>query len=88
MRVITTTRWPAGRNVLTGPRQFRWDMALSKETKINERVSLEIRAEMFNTFNNVNFGAPSGDLSDSQFGQINDTVGGPRTTQFGARIRF
>jgi hypothetical protein len=77
-----------GRNILTGPRQFRFDMALSKETRFNDRVSLEIRAEAFNFFNNVNFGMPSGDLSDSQFGQINDTIGGPRMMQFGARIRF
>jgi hypothetical protein len=77
-----------GRNVLTGPRQLRWDMALSKETKFNERLSLEVRAEAFNFLNTVNFGMPVGDLSDSQFGQITDTVGGPRTIQFGARVRF
>ena len=74
--------------MLTGPRQFRWDFALAKETRFNDRVSIEIRGEAFNLLNTVNFGMPSGDLSDSQFGQINDTVGGPRMFQFGARFRF
>lgn len=77
-----------GRNVLRGPRQLRWDFALAKETKVNDRISFEIRAEAFNFLNNVNFGMPSGDLSDPQFGQITDTVGGPRMMQLGARIRF
>ncbi|MGH9630466.1 MAG: carboxypeptidase regulatory-like domain-containing protein [Bryobacteraceae bacterium] len=77
-----------GRNVLRGPRQMRFDVALSKETRLTERLNLELRLEGFNVFNNVNFALPSGDLSDSEFGQITNTVGGPRTLQIGARIRF
>jgi hypothetical protein len=77
-----------GRNVLRGPGQVRFDLALSKETKLTERVGFELRAEMFNLFNNVNFAQPSGDLSDSEFGQITNTVGGPRTMQFGLRVNF
>jgi hypothetical protein len=77
-----------GRNVLRGPRQARFDMALSKETRIREGVSWELRMEVFNVFNHVNFALPSADLSDSEFNQIANTIGGPRTMQFGARIRF
>jgi hypothetical protein len=77
-----------GRNVLRGPSQTRFDMAISKETSITERLKLEIRMEAFNVFNNVNFALPVHDLSDSEFGQITNTVGGPRTMQFGARFRF
>jgi hypothetical protein len=77
-----------GRNVLRGPRQARLDLALSKDTRLTERVALEIRAEAFNFMNNVNFALPVSDLSDSQFNQITNTVGGPRTVQFGARLRF
>lgn len=77
-----------GRNVLRGPRQVRFDIALSKETRLTERLNLELRFEGFNIFNNVNFALPSGDLSDSQFGQITNTVGGPRMIQLGARLRF
>jgi hypothetical protein len=77
-----------GRNVLRGPRQLRFDLALSKETRLSERFGLELRAESFNLFNNVNFALPSGDLSDSEFNTITNTVGGPRTMQFGLRLRF
>jgi len=77
-----------GRNVLRGPKQTRFDLALSKETRFTERVGLELRTEAFNLFNSVNFALPSGDLSDSEFGTITNTVGGPRTMQFGLRLRF
>jgi hypothetical protein len=77
-----------GRNVLRGPRQLRFDVAISKETKLAERLNLELRLEGFNVFNSVNFALPSGDLADSEFGQITNTVGGPRTLQIGARLRF
>jgi len=77
-----------GRNVLRGPRQMRFDLALSKETKLSERINLELRFEGFNIMNNVNFALPSGDLADSEFNQITNTVGGPRTLQLGGRIRF
>jgi hypothetical protein len=77
-----------GRNALRGPRQTRFDLALSKDTKLSERVGVEVRAEAFNVLNNVNFALPVSDISDSEFGQITSTVGGPRTMQFGARLRF
>ncbi|MCI0363867.1 MAG: hypothetical protein L0219_08300 [Phycisphaerales bacterium] len=77
-----------GRNVLRGPKQARLDVALAKATRITEAINLELRFEGFNVFNNVNFALPSGDLSDSEFGQITNTVGGPRALQLGARLRF
>jgi hypothetical protein len=77
-----------GRNVLRGPNQTRVDFALAKDTRVTERFSLELRCEAFNVFNNVNFALPSSDLADSQFGEITNTVGGPRAVQIGARVRF
>lgn len=44
-----------GRTFITGPRFFRSDISLAKHTKITERVSTEIRAELLNAFNNINF---------------------------------
>lgn len=77
-----------GRNVLRGPRQMRFDLAVSKETRLTERAVFEFRWEAFNVFNHVNFALPSGDLSDSEFNTITNSVGGPRTMQFGVRVRF
>ena len=73
---------------MRGARQVRFDLALSKATRITERINFELRFEGFNVFNHVNFALPSGDLSDSEFGQITNTVGGPRTLQLGGRLQF
>ncbi len=78
-----------GRNVLTGPSQKRFDISLQKSTKLSERISLELKWDIFNVFNLVNFANPNGDLTDeTDFGQITRTVGAPRVMQFGAKLRF
>ncbi len=78
-----------GRNILRGPYQKRFDFGLSKNTPITERVGLEFRWDVFNLFNNVNFANPASDLQDvTDFGQITNTIGGPRVMQFGLKLKF
>ena len=78
-----------GRNVLRGPSQRRIDFSLQKSTKLSDRMSLELKWDIFNVFNFVNFANPNSDLSDeTDFGQITRTVGSPRVMQFGAKLRF
>lgn len=80
-----------GRNVLRGPSQKRFDLSLQKVTKFgsNDRYTLELKWDIFNVFNLVNFANPNSDLSDeTDFGQITRTVGAPRVMQFGAKFRF
>jgi hypothetical protein len=77
-----------GRNVLRGDYQKRFDMAISKSTRLTERYRIEFRTEFFNLFNNVNFALPVNDLQDSSVGNIENTVGGPRVVQFGLRFQF
>ncbi len=78
-----------GRNVLRGPSGKRFDLSLQKTTRISERVSLELKWDIFNVFNFVNFANPNSDLNDeTDFGQITRTVGAPRVMQFGAKLRF
>jgi hypothetical protein len=78
-----------GRNVLRNLYQKRFDFGLSKTTAITERVGLEFRWDVFNIFNNVNFATPGNDLQDStDFGKINNTIGGPRVMQFGLKLKF
>lgn len=78
-----------GRNTLRGPSQKRIDLSLMKMTRLTERVSLELKWDIFNVFNFVNFANPNSDLSDeTDFGQITRTVGAPRVMQFGAKLRF
>ncbi|MEK7831485.1 MAG: hypothetical protein AAB401_10400, partial [Acidobacteriota bacterium] len=78
-----------GRNVLRGPYQKRFDFGLSKNTAITERIGMEFRWDVFNAFNSVNFANPANDLQDAtDFGTINNTIGGPRVMQFGLKLKF
>ena len=89
-----------GKSVLRGPRFFDTDLAVVKNAKITERLSLEFRAEFFNAFNNVNFGNPDNNLADisSTYGQITGMAGAsssntygtaqPRIIQFGLKLGF
>jgi hypothetical protein len=47
-----------GRNALQGPPFKQWDLAIHKDTKITERLSLQLRAEFFNILNHPNFSSP------------------------------
>jgi len=87
-----------GKNVLRGPRYFDADLAMIKTTNLEGKASLELRAEAYNTFNNVNFGNPDNILTDTGFGQITGLAGSsssntygtaqPRILQFGAKVSF
>jgi len=44
-----------GKTFVWGPQFFRADISLVKETKITERVSVELRAEALNAFNDSDF---------------------------------
>ena len=76
-------------NLLFGPRYQQWDINLAKNTALTERVKLQLRADAFNTFNHPNFANPNTTLSNtSNFGQITNTTGQPRTMELGAKLQF
>ncbi len=64
-----------------------WSMSLFKETNITEKTHIQFRAEAFNTFNRVQFGAPNAQLGTS-FGRISSQQNSPRTLQLGLRLGF
>ncbi len=84
----------AGRNVLTAPGLQDVDVALSKDTRVKERVSLQFRAESFNIMNHPNFGQPVNSLTAATFGQITQTrttrgdLGSSRQIQLGLKLIF
>jgi len=78
----------SGKNNLRGPGSFDTDIALLKDLKIHERFMLQIRAEAYNAFNNVSFGAPDATLTDPTFGQILSTSNSPRVLQFALKLLF
>ena len=59
-----------------GPGVINTDAGVEKDTKITERMSLNLRMEMFNVFNHANFtwSSSSGDANSSQFGSVTNTA--------------
>jgi carboxypeptidase family protein/TonB-dependent receptor-like protein len=47
-----------GRGSLHGPTFKQWDFAIYKDTPINERVKVQLRADFFNILNHPNFANP------------------------------
>ena len=79
----------AGRNIVNGPGNNIFDMALHRRFAIAEHGALEFRAEAFNIFNHPNWGVPGGyvDFGPPFFGGILG-VGTPRRMQFAVRYDF
>ncbi len=48
-----------GRNAIYGPHFWNVDFSLGKNTKLAERINLQLRAEFFNIFNHPNFALPN-----------------------------
>jgi hypothetical protein len=84
----------AGRNILTAPGFQDIDFAVSKNTTITERLSLQLRAEAFNLFNHPNFGQPANNFAAANYGQIVATrtargdLGSSRQLQLGLKLIF
>jgi hypothetical protein len=78
----------AGRDVIPGPGNIVFDLALSRRFHPREGHAIEFRGEFFNTFNHPNFGIP-GDNPDFGpfFGRIL-TTGEPRRIQLALRYDF
>ena len=77
----------SGKNILRGPRFFNTDLGLLRTMKVTEHTSIQFRAEFFNIFNNVNFGAPNSRVSAGSFGRITSAFG-PRILQFALKLKF
>jgi hypothetical protein len=84
----------ASRNPLYGPGINNWDIALLKDIPITESKYIELRLETYNTFNQVQFAAPSGDVNSPDtlgriFGvQTGSTNGDGRVLQLGGKFYF
>jgi hypothetical protein len=79
-----------GRNALRGFWQRRVDLSLAKTIPFGDSRNIELRWDIFNVFNTVNYALPNNVIggSTTDFGKITDSVGGPRVMQLGARVRF
>jgi predicted porin len=77
----------AGVGIMRGPGMTSFDFSLSKNFPVGDRRSIQFRIELFNAFNNANFGPPNIARDSSGFGQIL-TAGAARIMQFGLKFYF
>jgi hypothetical protein len=77
----------SGRNTIHGPGINNFDMSLQKDTKVNERLNMQIGIEAFNLFNHTQFLAPNTNVNSTNFGRITSAAAG-RIAQLRARFTF
>ncbi len=77
----------APRGAVIGPGLQRWDISLFKNTKINERISAQFRAEAFNVFNHTNFDTIRASLTSGSNSRVTG-VRDPRIMQLGMKLYF
>jgi hypothetical protein len=78
----------AGRDILRGPGFHNFDLALSKNARILERTSGELRIEAFNVLNTPQFGLPNATLGQGTSAAISTVVNPQRQIQAAIRIAF
>lgn len=89
-----------GRNTVAGPGLMNFDLSLVKMTNLDEKRSLQFRAEFFNIFNHTNFaqplravlGPPTALFPEGtpvgSAGRIQETTTRERQVQFGLKFTF
>jgi hypothetical protein len=96
--LIPNARPGIGRNSFRGPRYFDTDISLVKQIplsgilRLGEAANLELRANLFNVFNQLNlapfsFGSSSVTITDANFRKSTAGLAG-RVVEFQARFRF
>jgi len=75
-------------NSIEGPGFWTVDMALSRLVSFAATRQLELRLEIFNLFNNFNWGNPVTNFDAGTFGRITSSAGDPRIMQFGIKYGF
>ncbi len=86
----------SGRMTLVGPGFFNTDLSIGKTFRLHyEGMKLDIRGDMYNVFNHVNYANPdanvgytNGVLTDTTAGVITGPEGGQRIIQLGAHFTF
>ena len=67
-------------NQLFGPAQKRLDASLFKDFPIKEQIRLQFRTEVFNLFNQTNFGQPNATIAYTTTGGVTSVNLNGKTT--------
>jgi hypothetical protein len=78
-----------GRNTLDGPGYTNFDFAVARSFNyFGEDRRLEFRWEIFNAFNQAQFGLPERNRASTAVGRISTLAGDPRVMQFALKFYF
>lgn len=77
----------AGRNTITGPGQFTWNVSVGRTFRVSDRLNLDVRADSMNALNRVNFSSWNTVINNAQFG-LPSAVDAMRSVQLTMRLRF
>jgi hypothetical protein len=64
------------------------DAGIGKNRRIREGVTLQLRADAFNSMNHTHFGAPNTSPTSTDFGSVTTTSQQPRVIEFSLRVSF
>jgi hypothetical protein len=77
----------AGVGIIRGPGYNNWDCGFFKNFRFKERGNVQVRAEMFNTWNHTSFNTIDATFGDPSFGQVL-SAHTPRVVQIALRLSF
>ena len=80
-------RQPLSRNILPAPGYGSIDIAVHKKFSLSEAHAIEVRADVFNAANRVNFAPPVTDFVSADFGR-SVKAGPPRTIRLAVKYSF
>jgi hypothetical protein len=81
-------------NDLRGPGFWTSNMSLYKKFQVTERVGAQLRFDVFNVFNHVNWATPNSNIDSSDFGKVTSTaifagdLPAQRSGQVGLKLTF
>jgi len=77
------------RDPFNGPARKFLDLTIAKNFTITERVNAQFRSAFYNITNSPQFGTPTGDFNDGNFGTVKSIVlGSERQIEFALRFSF
>jgi Carboxypeptidase regulatory-like domain/TonB dependent receptor len=77
----------ASRNLLRGPKFSSTDLSFMKNVPVGGDVRFQVRVEIFNIFNQVNYNNPNASFGAAAFGTITG-AGAMRQIQLGGKVLF
>ena len=77
----------ASRNLLRGPKFASTDLSLMKNVPLGGNMRFQVRLEIYNILNTVNYGNPNGSFDAPGFGMIT-SAGSMRQMQLGGKLLF